>query len=217
MTGIRLPTPPLSTALLLVVTIVAADLLWIARSQSWTRENGGLETATALLYLYAAGCWLRLNPRPVWRRHWHVPLVLALMAGREFDLDVALTSQGLLTSALYFTDRAPVWERLFGAAVVAVLAVILYRLIAFSSRDFVRALKRNALWAQAVLGGIAIAILAISIDGLERKLRPLGVTLPEQAGAFVGAFEEVVEILIPLLFLVAISAAADRRGSPAHP
>jgi hypothetical protein len=207
----------LALAAVFAAIMVGADWLSLGPDEKLTREDGAIETVSMVLYAYAALCWLILNPRALWSRYWHLPAVLLLMAGRELDLDVAFTSPGILTTALYFTDRAPVWQRLLGAAVVALLVTIAWRLISLHGRAFIFGLKSGRLAAWCVAGAVGLAVGSILIDGLGRKLRPLGIELSPTVDSMAGAGEEIMEAFIPILLIAAIIAAARSRNRQAHP
>ena len=128
----------IALAALFATTLIGADLFTAAPGTKMTREDGAIETVSMVLHVYAAFCWLILTPAGLWQHFWHVPTVLLLLAARELDLDVAFTSPGILTTALYFTDRAPVWQRLLGGAVVALLVTVAWRLITLHGRAFIK-------------------------------------------------------------------------------
>ncbi len=207
----------LAVAAVFAVVMIGADWLTAGPDLKLTREDGAIETVSMALYAYAALCWLILNPPAIRARFWHVPAVLLLMAGRELDLDVAFTTPGILTTALYFTDRAPVWQRLLGAAVVGLLITIAWRLITLHGRAFIEGLKSGSLAAWSVAGALGLAAGSILIDGLGRKLRPLGIDLPDRIDSLAGAGEEIMEAFIPFLLITAIIAAARSRNRQAHP
>ena len=199
------------------VAMIGADWITAGPDRKLTREDGAIETVSMVLYVYAALCWLTLNPPELWSRFWHLPAVLLLMAGRELDLDVAFTSPGILTTALYFTDRAPVWQRLLGAVVVGLLVTIAWRLITLHGRAFIAGLRSGGLAAWSVAGALGLAVGSVLIDGLGRKLRPLGIELSPRIDSLAGASEEIMEAFIPFLLITAIIAAARSRNRQAHP
>ena len=58
-----------------------------------------------------------------------------------------------------------------------------------------------------------LAVFADTIDGLARKLAPIGIEVSRGVGQGAGALEEAVELLIPMAFMLAIlhRAAARRK------
>ena len=77
------------------------------------------------------------------------------------------------------------------------------------------ALRRFAAWS--VAGALGLPAGSILIDGLGRKLTPLGMDLPDRIDSLAGAGEEIMEAFIPFLLLTAIIAAARSRNRQAHP
>ena len=72
-----------------VVLIVGLDTVLRRRDAKLTRENGGIETASALAHVYVAAVWLRRHSGADRRAFWHLPVILLFAAAREFDLDTA--------------------------------------------------------------------------------------------------------------------------------
>ena len=200
----RIDWAPFWPAVGFAVLLVGLDVVLRPEGAKLTRENGGIETASALLYVYVAAVWLRRHAPADWRALWHVPVILLLAAAREFDLDKTLTSVGILKSNLYLTDQAPVWERLVGAAVLLLVAVAVVRLVRVHGRRFLRGLADGDTGALAVAVAVATAGFAKSLDGLARKLRPFDVTLDPEFNSRVVMAEEVLELLIPFLLLYAV-------------
>ena len=206
---------PLWIAVGAAAAMVGIDQLLKPPDLALTREHGGLEMASAFLYLWAAAVWVRLHGGRGLRRDWQVPLLLLMMGGRELDLDKSLTSVGLLKSRLYLSAEAPVWERLLGVVVLALLAVALVRLARRQGRGFLARLRSGSGPEVAVLGGLLLAAFAKTVDGLGRKLQGFGIELGAGTARQVGTAEEVLELFVPLLFLAAVLLGARRRRGPA--
>lgn len=202
---------PLWIALAAVAAIVGIDLISKPPDVRLIREHRGVELASALLYLWTAAVWIALHGRRELVRKWQIPAVLLMMGAREFDLDKSLTSVGLLKSNLYLTAQAPIWERLLAVAVLALTVTVLVRLARHQGRSFLIGLRRGAMVDVAVLTGILLAIFAKTIDGLGRKLQGFGVELDAALANRFRGVEEVAELFVPLLFLLAILITV-RRG-----
>lgn len=167
-------------------------------------EAGAIEMASALLYAYAAIVWLWTRPGDSWKQSWQVPTVMLMMMGREFDLDKKLTSVGILKSNLYLTNTAPVMERILGVLVIAFAVTAIIRLLALNGPAFLNGLRQRALWAFSLVVGAGFAVVSKSVDGIARKLAPLGITLNEQTDTFMFVVEELLEFGIPVMFLIAV-------------
>lgn len=56
-------------AAIVAATMIGADLVTAGPGVGMTREDGAIETAGMLLYVYAALCWLILTPIALWSRY----------------------------------------------------------------------------------------------------------------------------------------------------
>ena len=201
------------TAVAIAAALILGDGLTRSPGEALTREHGGIETASALLYFAAALVWVLNHSAVAFARSWQLPAVLVMMAGRELELDKSLTSVGLLKSNLYLADQTPLWERFLGLAVLAFLVVVVLRLVRFNRPGFLRGLRRGAPAALAVVAAIGTAVFAKTIDGLGRKLEPFGLVLDRSVADRFGAFEEAFELLVPALLLFAVVHSLGRAPS----
>ncbi|MBR0556185.1 hypothetical protein J5J10_10900 [Ciceribacter sp. L1K23] len=185
------------------VVLILIDVMTKQIDSSLVRESGGLELATALLFGYTAVVWLWTRSGDEWRVHWQLPAVMLMMMGRELDLDKKLTSIGLLQSKLYFSAEAPMMERILGIVVIAVTITIVVRLLRYNAGIFIEALRSRTPWAWGVVAAIALGVVSTSLDGIDRKLAPLGISIDPALAAKAALAEEFLELLIPLLLLAA--------------
>ncbi len=159
-------------------------------------------STTAVLFLTAATFLVALVARG-WRSRWHLVAVLVLLGLREMDFDKAFLSEGILQLRLY-TGDAPIVEKLAGAAVVAMIAWLMLRLIRRDLPAWLRGLRdRRQMPLLLLAAGIAV-VVAKTLDGLQRKLSPFGVTLPPGAPRIFAALEESLELGFALALLVAV-------------
>jgi hypothetical protein len=135
---------------------------------------------------------------------------MLLMMGREFDLDKKLTSIGVLRSDLYLTDMAPVLDRILGLIALAFVATVAIRLVKMGAKEFVAGLRMRTLWAWSIVGALAFAILSKAVDGIGRKLAPFGITLESGTSLQMVILEELLELGIPLMLLVAVISSTTR-------
>ena len=87
-------------------------------------------------------------------------------------------------------------------------------LIRFETAAFIRGIAARRSASIAVLAGLVFAVLSKTIDGLDRKLEPLGVSFSSATNQTFSVLEEVGEMGIPLMFGIAIylSSSAGRRA-----
>lgn len=199
----------LAVAFLLSINVL--DFFTKASGQSILREFGPIELSSALLYGYATSIWLWTRPGEEWKTSWQIPALMLMMMGRELDLDKKLTSVGLLKSQLYFTNSAPLLERLLGVIVVAFVALMVLRLLLINGPALLSGLKSFSFWAWCVVASAAFGVISKSIDGIARKLSPFGIVVEPTVEAKFIYVEELLETGIPLLFLAATIASLSSR------
>ncbi len=205
--------PPLSfsiaVALAVVLAFISFDLLRSPEGKWLLREGGGIESVTAVLLGYAALLYAGARTGP---RNWHVAVGLILLAMRELDFDKRFTSEGILQLRLYSGD-SPLWEKLVGAAVVCLAVVVLVRLALFQLRPWLRALSQGAAWAWLFALCGVLVVSAKSLDGLARKLAPLGVDVPDDISDLSSRIEELFELYFALVLLASLAILIRRKES----
>ncbi len=179
-------------------------------------EGGFYESLSVLGYLLciAALIW---TLRSAILRVWYLPLVLAVMAGRELDLDKSLFTRGLFKARQYTGDNVPLGERLIAGLILALIVTAILLMLWRHARPFMTALLRGRAWAGAVLLGIGFTVAYKLLDGIARKLAPLGVEISADAERTAFVVEEIGELGIPVMFLAAILLWPGAPPDAAHP
>jgi hypothetical protein len=193
--------------LVLAGIAILIDAATLAPGEKLTREGGSVETASALLYLVAAAAFLWREGS--WRRLWPVPVLLLAMAAREFDFDKRFTSEGLLGIKI-LTRETPLWEKALAVLVIALLTAAIAVLVRRGLRGFLEGLRRRRGGALYLLAAVALTAGTKTIDGLARKLAPLGIDVSASTSRAAGSIEEYLELGIPILLLMAILARTPR-------
>ncbi|NUH65017.1 hypothetical protein HTT03_06850 [Sulfitobacter sp. S0837] len=179
-------------------------------------EGGFYESLSVLGYLLciAALVW---TLRSAILRVWYLLLVLAVMAGRELDLDKSLFTRGLFKARQYTGDNVPLGERLIAGLILALIVTAILLMLWRHTRPFMTALLRGRAWAGAVLLGIGFTVAYKLLDGIARKLAPLGVEISADAERTAFVVEEIGELGIPVMFLAAILLWPGAPPDAAHP
>ena len=207
-------------ALGFVVAMAALGFIagaWRIASGSDLAEDGVTEMLSATGYLAALPLvWLRWHDLA---RPWALAVVLIAMCGRELDLDKRFTEPGLLQARLY-TGDSPLWLKVVGLLVVGTVLAALWRLAVPGLARWARAMPRGLAWAWALTGAGALVVVSKSLDGLQRKLAPLGIDISDAANLSASRSEELLEVLIPaalalVIALVPVARHGDARRGPA--
>ncbi|MEM9550303.1 MAG: hypothetical protein AAGA05_03955 [Pseudomonadota bacterium] len=207
---------PFVIASVIALAFVVFDLGLSPSPKGLTGEGGPIETASALLWIYAAAALVWFAPRTVLGQGWQFPALFVLFAARELDMDKAYLSEGILKARLYSGD-APIGEKLIGLIVIALILTIAIRLFRRNLGDWLRGLGRAAPWALTAGGALALAFVSKTIDGAGRKLEPLGIQLSDAVIAATGATEEWMELAFVLLAVLAVCLWARSKLAPQQP
>lgn len=214
--------PAHTLSLLLGITLVAlgADLLMQDDVSQVFKEGHSVE-AMSVVILLAAAAFRVVGDRGHARSGWHVPVILVLMALRELDFDKRFTSEGVLQLRLY-SGPAPLWEKAVGLAVIVLVLVCIVRLAWLNLPGWWRGLQQGAASAWLATGAVLVIVIAKSMDGIDRKLAPLGVTLASETITVAGRLEEMLELAAYIMlaqaavYLARPQGLSPRRGTAAE-
>lgn len=167
------------------------------------QEGGPIENASALGYLITAAFLAVFGGRGFLRSHFPVVVVLLAMAARELDFDKRFTTLGILKSRFYFDPSVPWGERLVGLLVVGLILYCVWRVFRTGLAVW-RDPENNGRYAVLVtLFAAGFVVFTKSIDGIGRKLAPLGIEVSGYTEHVSAVLEETLELGIPALLGVA--------------
>lgn len=170
---------------------------------SVTTESGPVEIVSALLWFGAAVSYVWLCAPGVLAKSWHVPTLFLLFAAREMDFDKRFLSEGVFKARQYSGD-SPIWEKLIGLIVLALVITVLVRLVRRNWHDVISGLRHNVGWCWALATAGTFAFVSKMLDGLDRKLLPYGVELSKSSVLTFTAVEELLELAFVVLTILAI-------------
>lgn len=185
--------------------LLAVDLVLHDEIAQIFKEGHAIELVSGLYLLAAAALLVVTQPAHSLGRQWHLPVILVLMALREFDLDKRLTSEGILQLRLY-TEPSPWGEKLAGAMIVALILVCGWRLLRHTMPDFLRGLRAGSPASLLCLAAGVMLVLSKTLDGLGRKLAALGYRITEDANQFASRTEELLELGVAMMLVMAIAS-----------
>ncbi|MFP4161398.1 MAG: hypothetical protein ACLFMW_07280 [Ectothiorhodospira sp.] len=174
----------------------------------WLKEWGIVEVASALGY---AACLALI----AWRRHvialWPFVVMIGFFMLRELDFDKQFTTMGIFKSRFYISPEVPLMEKLVGGAILLGLVLTGILILRRYTRPLLSGLRTGSAVAWGGLLAFGGLVLAKSIDGLPRKLDAIGIGITDQTARHAGGFEEVLELGIPLIILLALMAYLRNR------
>lgn len=200
----------------LAVLLGVALLLPMPFSGYFTSESGPIEIFTAAGYMTVVVALCREGSGAFLRRNPHLVVIPVLMCLREMDFHSHFTTQSITRLTFYLSPEISLLEKAYGVAAFA--AVVWAGLMLLrNARGYLADLRRGRAYAVALLGAAFLVVFSKSIDGIGRKLAPLGIDISSEAGKVFGVAEEVLELGIPLLFLIAVFAYFPPRRTGGMP
>jgi len=140
-------------------------------------------------------------------------VLVTLFGCRELDFDKAFTPIGILNSRFFLSPDVPLGEKLAGFIVISILIWSVYKILSQHFGSFLSDLREKTIEAVGVAIVFFLLAFSKSIDGLPRKLQPLGIEVSAETNAFFGALEEVLELGIPI-YIALVAHAWFKKQTP---
>ena len=175
-------------------------------------ESGLIERASALGYFACAAYMLTKGGSEFVLTRGYFVVLVTLFGCRELDFDKAFTTIGILKSRFFVSPDVPLGEKLAGFIVISILIWSVYKILSQHLAPFLSNLREKT--PEAIGVAIVFFLLAFSksIDGLPRKLQPLGIEVSAEINAFFGALEEVLELGIPIYIALVTHAWFNKQA-----
>ena len=173
----------------------------IEQQKNLLTEGGLFESLTVYLYIF---CLILIGVRWPWQKilsSWYLSALIILFALRELDYDKAHFTHGVLKSRQYFSDLVGLPEFLISLAVLIFILTVLLFIVFKERNNFIKGVINFRQSQLAVLTSIILVIVTKTIDGMERKF---GIDLSPAGERFALIVEEVGEMGIPIMFVIAI-------------
>jgi len=164
-------------------------------------EGGLFESLTVYLYIF---CLILICVRwPLQKilSNWYLSALIILFALRELDYDKAHFTHGVLKSRQYFSDLVGLPELLISVVALIFILTVLALIVLRERNNFIKGVINFEQSQLAVLASIILVIVTKTIDGMERKF---GIDLSPAGERFALIVEEVGEMGIPIMFVIAI-------------
>jgi hypothetical protein len=205
--------PTLTTAgrIALVLTLVYAGFLALVANDLPTAvfrplfsEQGPFERMSIYMWLVLGAVLLLPAGLPA-RLRLAMAAVSFAFAAREADLHKAYTVMSISKIKFYLSPAVPLLQKLAGGLVLLALVVALVYLALQLWRWLRGGQALHTPVGQLLLLPVLLLPASKVIDRMASVLyEDFGITLPPMVGQFVAAFEEGMELALPVLFLAAL-------------
>lgn len=181
-----------------------------ASRYEWMKEGGPVEIGAALAFFLDFVLIVISGHLSSLRRF---ALLFVMFALRELDFDKRFTTVGILKSKFFFSPEVSPLQKLAGAVVLLALAWAVIGILRRYSDAFIDGLRQRTPVAVASLLAMACLVVSKAVDGLGRKLQPLGVELSTEDTTLAEVVEETLELGAAAYIMVALWAWFARDSS----
>lgn len=188
-------------------------LLTLYPDKDWAltvEEGGAIESATALGYFLCLALIAYRGRLPYIKRYHSLVLLFIFFMLRELDFDKRFTTTGIFKGKFLLGHHVPLVEKLIGGMVILLALYTVASLIYRHARAFLEGLKNHSPISLGVLIAMVFLVVSQSLDGLDRKLRNLGVEIGGDTSMYASAAEEILELGIPIIVFLTLISYFDR-------
>lgn len=192
----------------LIVFIIILEFIDSELKYIIIKEGGFVESLSAIGYF---ACVIVLifylwKKKEGSKSYWHIIFVLVVFGCRELDFNARFTTMSLTKIKLYLSPDVPVIEKIIGIIIMSLLLHSVIYLIKNHFKNLMRAIKRAEPCAVGIFFGILLLFLTKTLDGFGRKLAGIGIAIGNDIELIAVSMEEVLELGIPFMFMIAIVA-----------
>lgn len=172
----------------------------------FTSESGPVESLTEWAYVGALAVMLFFGASVLKRKTLLALLiVLAYMAAREADLHKAVFSISILKIKFWLSGSYLLTDKLIAAAILLPVAWAVLYLLAFRTMSVLAGMRERMPFAISIVTTVAVTVLSKVLDrSLNALVEMFGWQFPQWLWSLQASQEELLECLIPFLFIVAL-------------
>lgn len=183
-----------------------------AITRSLIAETGLFELVSPPLWItLAALCLFKLGANNRWG--WGTAALAAIFAAREADLHKAFTADSIFKHAFYRSTEISATQKFWGGLAAAASVVVLLWMLVACVRHICKTKAWRRAWGRLTLLSIALMVFTKICDRLENTIKvDYGILLSAHESALFHMHEEGIEMLLPILFAVALLVWAKDRA-----
>ena len=178
-------------------------------------EQGPFEEMSIVLWVALGALLMFHDPRSP--RVWALAALAFVFAAREADLHKAFTVMSISKSRFYISPDVPVMQKIIGGLVLLAVVALIIHLARVCWQYFFRQGGLRTPVGQVLVLPVLLLPISKVLDRLTNGLREsFGIIVPESLNQFIAAFEEGMEMAMPVLFIAALLLyQASRREAAA--
>lgn len=168
------------------------------------KEDGVVETAQFVLYLVCAIISWFYARHNIWKSGISGGIIFAIFALRELDFQKRFTSMSVTKTRFFISPDVSIAAKMIAGAILISSVIILMSFVLKTNATLLNGLRARLKWAFSACAGIGLLAASTVLDNANRHFKAIGIVLSDQLSMVVEIFEEMIELAIPLLFLLAL-------------
>lgn len=191
--------------LLMVLLMIALETLDTETKLYFVREGGPIELLSATGYFICILLMLFQGQKGLGHlSYWSVTLMLLFLGLRELDFHCRFTTMGITKTKFFVSPDVPLTEKIIGAAVLLLFLLTAFYLVKQHYRDIWNSLRKRSSWAIGLCLGIVLIFTSKFLDNQADLVEMLLGLIGIEWNPISVTVEEVAELNIPVMFMLAI-------------
>ncbi len=206
--------PVVSYAISLIVLFLIFSLTFVldGNKRNLLFDEGGIvEVASALGYFLCAAQILYKGKTNYFREYYYFWVLIIMFGLRELDFHKRFTTMGILKIRFFTSADVPLLEKFVGFLIILLLLHVIITIFKKHFRHFIEGLKNYSTIHIGVLIAVLLLVISKTLDGISRKLGSIGKEIGTEIYQHLAAFEEVLELGIPMILIIIFRAYFDKH------
>jgi len=172
---------------------------------SLIKENSPIEMPSAIAYfivlfiMAAKGGWRFL------KKYHYLAILVGTLGLRELDFDARFTTMSIWKTEFFLSPQVPFLEKIIGFLVSIILLIFLISCVKKHWRSFLTGCTKEIV-SMSIGISLVFMIISKSLDRMPDKLISLGKEATDHFLVISQSIEEIIELGIPLMLIVATLA-----------
>jgi len=196
----------------LISSFIAVSLVDENTRLSLIKENGPIEILSAISYFIVPFIMLVKGGWKFLKRYNYLFILVSALGLRELDFNARFTTMSIWKIKFFLSTKVPFTEKIIGILVTLILLYFLMSCLKKHWRSFLAGCTKEVV---SMSIGISLFFMAIafSLDRMPDKLINIGIGVTDHFPVISQSMEEIIELGIPLMLIVATFAYFSKYPS----
>ena len=167
-------------------------------------ESGVIENAQFLGYMACAVLSWVFAKKKLWQSGLSGGIIFLAFALRELDFQKRFTVMSITKTSFFMSPDVSLNAKLISGVLIISLLVIFCLFLKKNTRHLLTGFQADAKWAFSACAGIILLFAAVTLDKGNGFLKDFGMGLMKFESLRIKFTEEIVELAIPVFFLMAL-------------